>query len=154
MSTQANTHSDRPAASSLPELARGPIARASFTKEYWDATSERRFVLQRSDETGQFQFFPQPISQRGSRRDLQWVEVDPVGEVYAYTITRRGPGPFHGHEPYVVATITLDAGVRVVSNLVDCPLDEIKVGLRVRGTWQPLTDGTQLIVFRPAADTV
>lgn len=151
MSTKPNTRAGG-ATTSPHEVARESITPSSFTRAFWDATRERRFLLQYSEGSGLNQFFPQPISQRGSRRDLRWVETDPVGELFAYTITHRGPGPFHGHEPYVVVTVTLDAGVRVISNLVECPLDRIAIGMRVSGTWQPLSDGTHLLMFRPADD--
>ena len=132
-----------------PDFPSEPTPRSTFTKEYWEATRERRLLVQYSAETERFQFFPQPISQAGTRRDLQWREVEPVGELFAYTVTHLAPGAFRGNVPYVVATVTLDVGVRMISNLVDCPTERIVIGMRVRGTWLPLSDGTHLLQFRP-----
>lgn len=133
-------------------MPREPVTPSSFTRPYWEATRDRRLVIQYSEQMNGYQFFPMPISRQGVRRDAVWREVEPVGQLFAYTITRRGVGPFRGHEPYVVATVTLDAGVRIVTNLVDCPFEHIAIGMRVAGVWHPLPDGTHLLMFRPARD--
>jgi len=133
----------------LADVDRGEFPRSSFACEFWEATRDLRLLVQYSRQSGQYQFFPLPISQRGHTRDLEWREVEPVGEIFAYTVTRRGPATFHGHEPYLVITVTLDIGVRMISNLVDCPIKDVAIGMRVRGTWLPLPDGTNLLLFRP-----
>lgn len=139
-----------PADTPVIDPSTGVGFRSSFTVPFWDATRERRLMLQRTPESGAFQFFPMPISQQGSTRDLEWVEVKPVGRLYSFTVTRRGPEAFRGREPYVVVAVTLDAGVRMISNLVDCPLESIRIGMAVEGVWHPLSDGTHLLLFRPS----
>ena len=36
-----------------------------------------------------------------------------------------------------------------MGNMVDCALDEMKIGLRVKPYWSPLPDGTHLLMFTP-----
>ena len=48
--------------------------------------------------------------------------------------------PFRGHEPFLIVLVTLDEGVNVMANMVDCTLDEIKIGLRVKPYWAPLAE--------------
>nr|WP_269476393.1 OB-fold domain-containing protein [Phytohabitans suffuscus] len=58
------------------------------------------------------------------------------------------PVPGHGTEPYIVVVVELEEGVRVVSNLMDCPLDEVAIGQPVEVYFQPLGD-LSLPLFRP-----
>jgi hypothetical protein len=49
-----------------------------------------------------------------------------------------------------VVLVELEEGVRMMSNVVDCPPDEVKVGMPVTLTWEPLSDGRNLPQFRPS----
>ena len=51
--------------------------------------------------------------------------------------------------PYVVALIDLAEGVRMMSNVVDCPPESVTVGMDVAITWKPLSDGRHLPQFAP-----
>jgi hypothetical protein len=52
--------------------------------------------------------------------------------------------------PYLVALISLDDGVRMMSNVVGSDPYTVAVGDRVQVDWEPLTDGRHLPVFRLA----
>jgi hypothetical protein len=49
-----------------------------------------------------------------------------------------------------VALVDLHEGVRMMTNIVDCPPDEVRSGLAVELTWEPLSDGRRLPLYRPA----
>jgi len=52
--------------------------------------------------------------------------------VWSFTIVHRPTLPaFADRVPYGAVVIRLDEGAFLVSNLVDCPVDEIRVGQRV-----------------------
>lgn len=126
------------------------IRPASFTRPYWDATREKRLLIQFCRATGKYQHHPRPTSIfTGRKSDIEWREVSGRGEIFSWTVVRRGPGEFHGHEPYVIATVTLDEGVNVLANLVQCPLGEIRIGMKVKAWWLPINDGMHLLMFQP-----
>jgi uncharacterized protein len=52
--------------------------------------------------------------------------------------------------PYVIALVDLDDGVRIVTNIVRTPDEDLKVGMAVAVAWEPLSDGRSLPVFRGA----
>lgn len=131
------------------ELKRPQPFAMNFTKPYWDATREKRLVLQYCPTTKQYQHYPRPVSVHTGRRNIEWREVSGSGTVYAYTITRRGPEAFRGAEPYLIATVQLDAGVLFMANVVNCDIDKIQIGMRVKPFWEPLPDGTHLLQFQP-----
>jgi uncharacterized protein len=130
-------------------IPRGPIHPYAFSRPFWEATREKRLLVQYCPSSRQYQFFPRPISIATGRRRLEWREVNGRGEIYSLSLTHRGIGTFEGHEPYLVILVRLDVGVDVLSNLVNCPSADACIGLRVKPFWLPLDDGRHLLLFEP-----
>jgi uncharacterized OB-fold protein len=108
--------------------------------------------VQYDRKSGKYQFFPRATSIFTGHPDLEWREVSGKGEIFTYTIARRAREPFQGHEPFFIATVTLDVGVNVLANIVHCGLDEMRIGLKVKPFWAPLPNGAHLLMFEPDRD--
>ena len=128
-----------------------PIWR-SASAPFWEATRETKLILQYSKKSGRFQFYPRPLSIDTGTRDLEWREVSGHGEIFSFTNVRRSRGPLRGHEPFFIALVTLDEGVNVMANIVNCSIESMKIGLRVRPHWHPLSNGMHLLMFEPDQD--
>ena len=61
------------------------------------------------------------------------------------TVTRRA-GPI----PYALAYVALDEGVTMLTNIVDCDLDSVHIGQRVRVCFKPADGGGVVAMFTPA----
>lgn len=121
-----------------------------FSLPYWEGTRQKKLMLQYCKSAGKFQHFPRPVSIfTGRRRDLEWREVSGKGVVFSYTVTHRGTPAFRGSEPYAVVSVTLDAGVNIIANIVNCNEEDLKVGMKVKPHWHPLEDGRHLLMFQP-----
>src|SRR5436190_11874999 len=130
-------------------VSREPPKPRSFSKAYWDATREKRLIVQYDKRSGKYQFFPRPTSIYDGRRDLEWREVSGKGEIFSYTIAHRARPPFQGHEPFAIGLVTLDGGVNVMANIVHWTRGRLKMGLRVKPFWAPLANGAHLLMFEP-----
>ena len=130
-------------------VSREPPKPRTFSKAYWDATREKRLIVQYDKRSARYQFLPRATSIYDGRRDLEWREVSGKGEIFSYTIAYRARPPFQGHEPFVIGLVTLDEGVNVMANIVRCAQDEVKISLRVKPFWAPLANGTHLLMFEP-----
>jgi uncharacterized OB-fold protein len=131
------------------DVTREPPAPRSFSRPYWEATRAKRLLLQYDRRSGKYQFFPRATSIYDGRRDLEWREVSGKGEIFSYTVAYRARPPFRGHEPFLIALVTLDEGVNVMANLVHCRSEQVRIGLRVKPYWLPLANGTHLLMFEP-----
>ncbi len=72
--------------------------------------------------------------------------------VYAAGVEHRPEAAgttFSDGQPYCVALVDLEEGVRMLTNVVGCPPDEVHSGMAVTVTWEPLSDGRQLPLFQP-----
>ena len=53
--------------------------------------------------------------------------------------------------PYAIAYVTLDEGPTMMTNIVDCDLDAIRIGQAVRVVFKPTEDGGPPVpMFSPA----
>lgn len=125
----------------------------TFSEPYWAGTREKKLLLQYCRRSGQYQFYPRPVSIFTGTRDLEWREVSGRGEIFSWTVAHMARPPFAGHTPYLVVTVMLDEGINVISNLINCALESVVIGMRVRATWAPLPDGTNLLLFEPDEPT-
>ena len=86
---------------------------------------------------------------------VTWVKVKPQGRIYSWTVIHRSRTPGFEHStPYAVVLVELTeaAGVRMVGNVVDLPLDRLAAGLAVEAAFTPSEDPTiTLVCWRPAS---
>jgi uncharacterized OB-fold protein len=124
------------------------------SQPFWDATRERRLVLQWCTACERAIWYPRDFCPSCSERStLEWRSASGRGEVYAFTVETRPTMPqVFGDEPFVIALVDLDEGVRVLGNVVGVPPDEVTVGMRVEVTWEELSDGRHLPLFEPTPD--
>ena len=79
----------------LLDIERPAPPERSFSKPFWDATREKRLLLQYDRVADAFQFYPRPTSiYTGRRSNLEWREVSGKGKVFSHTIVRRARPPF------------------------------------------------------------
>lgn len=84
-------------------------------------------------------------------RDYEWARASGRGVVHTFTIVHRPTLPaFDDVVPYNVIAVRLDEGVFMISNLVDCPLEQIHIGMPVEVVFEPLSDEITLPKFKPA----
>jgi len=120
-------------------------------RPFWDATREQRFVLPWCTTCDAAIWYPRTACPRCIGDTVEWREDAGGGTVYAAIVhTRPAPGRAEEDGPYVVVLVDLDAGARMMSNVVGCPPEDVEIGLRVALAWEPLSDGRHLPVFRPA----
>ncbi|WP_326635257.1 OB-fold domain-containing protein [Streptosporangium sp. NBC_01755] len=102
-----------------------------LTAGFWEAARRHELVLQRC-ACGRFRHYPQPLCPECYGGDWSWVPVSGKGAIYTYTVTHR---PFHpawaGQTPYVVATVELPEGVRMVSDLPPEDTEAVRIGAPV-----------------------
>lgn len=122
------------------------------TRPFWDACRRHELRVQQCRACESFRFYPGPICPScGSTANL-WQRVSGRGEVYSYVVVRRAAHPaFAGDVPYVVALVELEGtgGIRLPARIVDCPLDQVAIGMALDVGFETATNEITLPVFRP-----
>jgi hypothetical protein len=123
----------------------------TLTAPFWKGVKEHRLLLQRCNDCGKFRFTPKEVCPHCASVDATWTPVSGRGKVYTYTIVHRAPNPvWQAEAPYVIAHVELDEGVRIGSNLIGCPVDQVRIGMPVRVVYEDVTPEVSLFKFRPA----
>lgn len=124
---------------------------------FWEATREGRLLVQWCTSCDQGVFYPRvfcPHCAAGPDA-LEWRSASGRATVYAAGVEHRpesAGAKFSGGQPYCVALVDLEEGVRMLTNVVGCPPDDVRCGMAVTVTWEPLSDGRQLPLFEPAGN--
>jgi uncharacterized OB-fold protein len=129
-----------------------PVPRPTeLSKPFWDAARRHELVTQRCTSCGKHVFYPRLSCPHCGARALEWVPVSGNATVYSYTVARRATHPaFADRVPYVIAIVELDEGPRMTTNVVGCAPDDVKIGMRVRATFEDMDDDIALVNFEPA----
>lgn len=136
-------------APSRPRRMEPPVGESS--QPFWDATREKKFLLQWCTRCDAPIFYPRAVCPQCLGSSFEWKEASGRGEIYAASVQEKPGNPLMADRvPYVVALVQLEEGPRVMTNIinVDDPY-AATVGLPVHLTWEPLSDGRHLPQFEP-----
>jgi len=127
-------HQDRPI--SLP-------ASDPATETYWNAAKQGVLRLRRCTACREPHWYPRPLCPF-CLADTEWIDASGTGTIYSVSVTRRA-GPI----PYAIAYVTLDEGVTMLTNIVDCDLDSLRIGQRVKVCFKSVDGGGAAAVNPP-----
>jgi uncharacterized OB-fold protein len=122
-----------------------PTARSAA---HWTAARNGELLVQRCATCGRFVFIPAPCCPYCFGGQLDWVRSSGRGEVHTFTIVWRAQVPAF-EVPYVVAIIEVEEGWHMLSNIVDCPVEQVRIGMPVQVAFERASDEITLPVFRP-----
>lgn len=126
-----------------------PLPHATVhTEPFWQAALEGRLVVQRCVGCGRLQFYPRAFCLSCMREDLEWHPCSGYGSIYTYTVNHRAANAYMKDRlPYAVAVVALDEGPRMMTNIVNTPLEKISIGMRVRAVFERVDARVTLVQF-------
>lgn len=131
-------------------IATRPLPHPSaWSKGYWDAARERRFVVQECQECQKLNMYPKRFCPHCLSERLTWKPSKGRGTIYSVTTQLAGPPTgLADMLPYVIAIIQLDEGVQLMSNIVGKNRLEAKIGDPVEVEFEVIDENVTLPVFR------
>jgi uncharacterized OB-fold protein len=130
----------------LPEIT--PV-----NQPFWDGAKAGKLMMQRCKDCQSWVFCPRPICLECSSDKLEWVELSGRGKIFSFTVIREVVGRalrgFARDIPYVTAWVDLDEGPRFCSNVIGCPIEEVKIGMDVQAVFEDTGERITLPKFKP-----
>lgn len=130
----------------LPEIT--PV-----TRPFWDAAAAGKLVMQRCADCRSWIWCPRPVCVECGGEKLEWTPLSGRGEIFAFTVIREVVGRalrgFAPDIPYVTAWIDLEEGPRICSNVVQCPIENVAIGMAVQVLFEDAGNGIFLPKFKP-----
>lgn len=122
-----------PAPQSTPEI-----------QPFFDAAAQGRLLIKRCGACGEAHHYPRALCPFCFSDRTEWVPASGRGTIYSYSVMRRVPVPF------AIAYVTLEEGVTMMTNIVNCDLDAIRIGQPVKVVFKPTEGGPPVPMFAPA----
>jgi uncharacterized OB-fold protein len=127
-----------------------PDVRGS-ARPYWSAALRGELQLPFCDSCRRAIFYPRDFCPLCGARSVTWRRCSGRGTVYSFSVVHTHPNPaFKQRAPYVVGLVTLEEGARLMTEIVDCPRDAVRVGMAVTVDFRRLSEEVALPVFKPA----
>ncbi len=114
------------------------------TEFFWHSAREGRLSARRCKSCQKVHWYPRALCPF-CLGETEWVSASGMGTVYSVSVTRKA-GPI----PYAIAYVTLDEGVTMLTNIVDCDLDTVRIGQRVKVCFKTADGGAAIPMFTPA----
>jgi uncharacterized protein len=113
------------------------------TEEYWAAAKEGKLLVKTCTACGKSHHYPRTLCPYCFSDKTQWTTASGKGVLYSYSVMRRAP------VPYALAYVTLAEGTTMMTNMVDCDFDRLKIGQAVKVVFKPTEGGGALPCFTP-----
>jgi uncharacterized OB-fold protein len=121
--------------------------------EFYGWCKQRELRFQRCSSCQTWRHVPRAMCAECGSFDWRWASSSGHGTVFTWTVAARAMHPaFADDAPYAAAVIEMEEGVRLVSRVIDCPPDDLAIGMPVEVIFEDVTPEITLPVFRRVAD--
>lgn len=111
------------------------------SEPFYAAAKEGRFMIKTCKSCGKSHWYPRALCPF-CFGETEWTEASGKGTIYSFSPMRRGG--------FTLAYVTLAEGPTMMTNIVDCAMDDIRIGQDVKVKLVPAEDGTPVPCFAPA----
>ncbi|MEO3870399.1 OB-fold domain-containing protein [Nonomuraea sp. B12E4] len=118
------------------------------TAFFWEGTRRGELRIQSCADCGELRHPPGPLCPRCRSTNRTHTLATGTGTLYSYVVHHHPPVPGRA-VPFVVGVVELPEGVRIVGNVVDCPIEEVTIGMPLRVTYRPMDDRLVLPMWTP-----
>ena len=118
-----------------------------LTQPWFDACREGILTLQFCDDCSGYQFYPRILCSHCGGGALSWRASSGNGTIASFSVVRRAISKAY-EAPYIIALIDLEEGPRLMSNIIDCPPENVAIGQAVEVLFEPWSETITLPVFR------
>lgn len=124
-------------------------------KPFWDAAARQKLMIQRCQDCNAWVWTPRPSCNECGSEKVEWTQMSGKGEVYSFTVIRQVVGraaskAFEPDIPYVIAWVDLAEGPRLITNIIGCPVEDVKLGMKVTVQFEKASEKVWLPKFKPA----
>ncbi len=133
-----------PYAKPLPSLQ-------GITAQFYAWCKQRELRFQRCTDCGAWRHVPRPLCAKCGSAEWEWSRSSEQGTVFTWTVAMRPIHPaWRDDVPYAAVVVQMEEGVRLLSTLVDCPPDRLRIDMAVEVIFEDVTDDVTLPKFRVA----
>ena len=114
------------------------------TAQFWAKANEGQFTVPQCKACGKFHWYPRANCPFCTSDKIELKPAKGTGKIYSFSVSRRGK------DFYVIAYVTLDEGVTMMTNIVNADGAKLAIGQSVRVAPGELENGQRVPMFEPA----
>jgi uncharacterized protein len=113
----------------------------SYNRDFWTGGERGELRIQHCKDCERFIHPPRPVCRHCLSENVAAKVVSGAGVVDTFTINHQKWHP-KMEVPFVIARVALDdaPGVYLTTNIVDCSIDEVDIGVRVKVKFEQQDD--------------
>jgi uncharacterized OB-fold protein len=116
----------------------------SETAQFWAKANEGQFTVPQCRSCGKFHWYPRANCPFCTSDQVELKPAKGTGTIYSFSVSRRGK------DSYVIAYVTLDEGVTMMTNIVNAEAARLAIGQPVRVALVESENGQRVPMFEPA----
>ena len=121
-----------------------------WSEKFWEGTKQGKLLIQCCNDCKAKIFYPRKFCPECWSANLGWIEASGKAKIYTFSIAYANVEPkFMDELPYTIAFVDLEDGIRMMTRIVDCKLEDIHFGMDVEVVFHQRGDFF-LPYFRPA----
>ena len=116
---------------------------------FFEACARHQLVLQKCSSCGTVRFYPRALCPSCMSSKTDYVRASGRGRVYTFTVTHQNQAPgFRDELPYVMAYVELEEGLRILTNVVNTPPNEVTIGMPVEVLFEDIDENLAIPKFQ------
>ena len=124
-----------------------------LTREFYDFCKKEDLHFQKCTACGTFRHIPREMCAECNSFEWDWVRSSGKGQIYSWVVVNRALHPaFYDPSadavPMAPVVVEMEEGVRLLSNMIDCPHDQLEMDMPVEVVYEAVTDDVTLPRFR------
>ncbi|WP_267246494.1 Zn-ribbon domain-containing OB-fold protein [Streptomyces sp. PR69] len=125
-----------------------------FTRPYWQAAAAGLLLVRRCRACARAHHYPREFCPHCWSEEVGWEQASGRATLYTWSVVHRNDlPPFGERVPYTAAVVDLAEGPRMMTEVVDCPEAQLRIGMALRADFRKRTADPAawaVPVFRPA----
>jgi uncharacterized protein len=114
------------------------------TAQFWSKANEGQLSVPQCRSCGKFHWYPRANCPFCTSDQIELKPASGRGTIYSFSVSRRGK------DSYVIAYVTLDEGVTMMTNIVNADGAKLKIGQAVSVALVESENGQRVPMFEPA----
>ncbi|MFY9326898.1 MAG: OB-fold domain-containing protein [Georgfuchsia sp.] len=118
---------------------------------YWKAAFDSQLMLAECGVCSKLHHPPQAVCPFCWSSRIKPKFASGHGTVNSYSIVYQSGDPAFKHlVPYVLAYVDLEEGLSMVTNVVNCDINKVSIGMKIKSVFEQTSDKTGAVLFEPA----
>lgn len=119
-------------------------------RPFWEFCDRQELRIQRCARCGRHRMPPRPACPHCQAFEHEWVQASDDAELFSFSVVHQPAHPAISEAvPYNIAIVAFPScdHARLISNVVDVPNEELRIGMKLKVTWEKAGNGRTIPRF-------